>query len=116
MGISTIWGDYNEICWYDSIIDITRLGETMKPIIAANWKMNLTQIEATNLLNDLSSVIESYDFDIILCPSACYLNLLKQELIIAFSTLSPFILSWFAQSTIRILFFVAIPINTTRAI
>ena len=52
----------------------------MKPIIAANWKMNLTQIEATNLLNDLSSVIESYDFDIILCPSACYLNLLKQEL------------------------------------
>ncbi len=50
----------------------------MKPIIAANWKMNLTQTEAINLLNDLSSVIEPYDFDIILCPSACYLNVCKE--------------------------------------
>ena len=44
------------------------------------------------------------------------LNLLLQDSTMAASTLLPLTLNWFAQSTIKILFFVAIPINTIKAI
>ena len=44
------------------------------------------------------------------------LNLLLQDSTIALSTVLPETRSWFAQSTIKILFLVAIPIRTIKAI
>lgn len=50
----------------------------MKTVIAANWKMNLTEKEASDLIVSLSPVIDSVDIETIICPPACYFYLINQ--------------------------------------
>jgi triosephosphate isomerase (TIM) len=51
----------------------------MKPIIAANWKMNLTLTEVQALLEQMHGHVNT-DIPVILCPSACYFNTVAKQL------------------------------------
>tara|TARA_A100001015_G_scaffold82410_1_gene91397 strand:+ start:4256 stop:4984 length:729 start_codon:yes stop_codon:yes gene_type:complete len=53
----------------------------MNPIIAANWKMNLTKIEAANLINQVNETMDALDsVNLIISPSHCYLDLVQSAL------------------------------------
>ncbi len=39
-----------------------------KPIIAGNWKMNMTPSEARNLINDLKPLVKDAGCDVVICP------------------------------------------------
>jgi triosephosphate isomerase len=49
-------------------------------IIAGNWKMNLTLIDAIRLAADIRSEEASYSHQVILCPAFPYLSALQNEL------------------------------------
>ena len=51
----------------------------MKPVIAANWKMNLSINEASQLIHSLNPIINSGDVTVIICPSACYLKTVAEQ-------------------------------------
>jgi triosephosphate isomerase len=51
----------------------------MKPVIAANWKMNLTLTEVKELLHEISDAIRtSNDVSVMICPSNNYLLPVQQ--------------------------------------
>ena len=53
----------------------------MSPIIAANWKMNLTQPEASALIQSINLTMDGLsNVELIICPSHCYLGLAHSEL------------------------------------
>ncbi len=52
----------------------------MKPIIAANWKMNLTCNQASDLILTINSSIDkSSNVSTIICPPACYLTQIIEQ-------------------------------------
>ena len=53
----------------------------MKPVIAANWKMNLDSDEMSTLIGGVSSAITNYNnIELIISPSHCYLKDVSTEL------------------------------------
>jgi len=53
----------------------------MKPIIAANWKMNLTKSDAHNLIGHINHAMNDIaNIELILGPSHCYLDLASTHL------------------------------------
>ena len=53
----------------------------MKPIIAANWKMNLTKSAAVELINSINGAMETLpNIELIIGPSHCYLDLVHSNL------------------------------------
>jgi len=53
----------------------------MKPIIAANWKMNLTKSAAFDLIDHINNVMDDIDnIELILGPSHCFLDLASTHL------------------------------------
>jgi len=66
----------------------------MKPVIAANWKMNLDSKEMTTLINGVSSASTNYkNIELIISPSHCYLKDVSSELTngqVASQTISEF--------------------------
>ncbi|OQB23926.1 MAG: Triosephosphate isomerase [Firmicutes bacterium ADurb.Bin182] len=45
-----------------------------RPIIAGNWKMNMTREEAENLILDLIPKVVDAECDVVICPPACFLE------------------------------------------
>lgn len=81
MGVGTHGRDYYEICWYYGITNRINLGVFMKPIIAANWKMNLTKSAAFDLIDHINNVMDDIDnIELILGPSHCFLDLASTHL------------------------------------
>jgi triosephosphate isomerase len=46
-----------------------------RPIIAGNWKMNMTREEAENLILDLIPKVVGAECDVVICPPACFLEM-----------------------------------------
>lgn len=51
-----------------------------KPIIAGNWKMNMTPAEAVRLIEELKPLIQNEACTVVLCPSACCLFSAREAL------------------------------------
>lgn len=51
-----------------------------KPIIAGNWKMNMTPAEAVRLIEELKPLIQNEACTVVLCPSACCLLSAREAL------------------------------------
>ncbi len=49
-----------------------------KAIIAGNWKMNNTMDEATKLVNELKPLVADATCEVVVCPPAIYLDLVKK--------------------------------------
>ena len=46
----------------------------MKPVIAANWKMNLDKVGVDALINGIQGDIQAHEsIEVIIAPSSCYL-------------------------------------------
>ena len=46
----------------------------MKPVIAANWKMNLDKLGVDALINGIQGDIQAHEsIEVIIAPSSCYL-------------------------------------------
>ena len=41
--------------------------ELRKAVIAGNWKMNKTPVEAAELINEMKPLVENADCDVIIC-------------------------------------------------
>ena len=81
MGLGTDRRDNYEVCWYYGIINRINLGVFMNPIIAANWKMNLTKTEATDLISQINATMDSLtNVELIIGPGHCYLDLVQSTL------------------------------------
>lgn len=48
------------------------------PIIAGNWKMHMTKDTALSYLKDLKERVKGTDVEVVICPPATLLNLLKE--------------------------------------
>ena len=51
-----------------------------KPIIAGNWKMNMTPSETAKLIGELKPLIANEACDVVVCPPACCLAAAKDAL------------------------------------
>lgn len=51
-----------------------------KPIIAGNWKMNMTPSETARLIGELKPLIANEACDVVVCPPACCLAAAKDAL------------------------------------
>lgn len=55
------------------------MGEKRRPFIAGNWKMNLSLVEAKNLINEIKKITPKVkDRDILVAPSFVYLFAVKE--------------------------------------
>ena len=51
----------------------------MKPVIAANWKMNLDINGASRLVSNEESIQDHHEIDVILAPASCYLSFVNEH-------------------------------------
>lgn len=51
-----------------------------RPIIAGNWKMNMTPSQTRRLIAELKPLISDEDCDVVICPPSCCLQAAAEAL------------------------------------